>query len=100
MNKENQKLLSLVLGALLFNIVFLSEQMALNTVFFGLYIIVILFCLYPNARYSNKVRWLLAGHLLCLAMVNQTKSPGTISNQENDYSTRNSDELSVRPIPR
>ena len=69
MKQENRKLIWLLLGALIFNAVFWKEKMALNTVLFGLYIIIALFCLYPKARQSNKVRWLLAGHLLCLAMV-------------------------------
>jgi hypothetical protein len=43
--------------------------MAVNTVLYDLFIIGVLFSLYPKARHSSTVRWLLAGHLICLAMI-------------------------------
>lgn len=69
MQKERIKILWIVAGAILFNWVFWQEEMAINTLFYDLFLLVVLFSLYPNARQSSTVRWLLAGHLLCLAMV-------------------------------
>lgn len=69
MKQETQKLFWIIIGAVLFNWVFWNEKMGLNTALFGLFIVTILFFLYPKARHSSLVRWLLAGHLLCLAMV-------------------------------
>jgi hypothetical protein len=69
MNKERIKLITVIAGALLFNLVFWQEKMALNTVLYDLFIITTLFYLYPEARHVSTVRWLTLGHLLCLAMV-------------------------------
>jgi hypothetical protein len=51
------------------NGIFWNEKMAVNTVLYDLFIIGVLFSLYPKARHSSTVRWLLAGHLICLAMI-------------------------------
>jgi hypothetical protein len=69
MNKERNKIYWIIGGALLFNGIFWNEKMAVNTVLYDLFIIGVLFSLYPKARHSSTVRWLLAGHLICLAMI-------------------------------
>jgi len=69
MNKERNKIYWIIGGALLFNGIFWNEKMAVNTVLYDLFIIGVLFSLYPKARQSSTVRWLLAGHLICLAMI-------------------------------
>jgi hypothetical protein len=69
MKKERIKLLAVIAGALLFNLVFWQEKMALNTVLYDVFILIILFFLYPEARRVSTVRWLTLGHLLCLAMI-------------------------------
>lgn len=69
MQYHRSKIFLIVAGALLFNWVFWNEEMALNTVLYDLFILVVLFSLYPTARFFSTVRWLLAGHLICLAMV-------------------------------
>lgn len=69
MKKERFQLLAVIAGALLFNLVFWQEKMALNTVLYDVFILTILFFLYPEARRVSTVRWLTLGHLLCLAMI-------------------------------
>ena len=69
MNKERTKIFWIIGGALLFNGIFWYEKMAINTLLYDLFIIAVLFSLYPKARHSSTVRWLLAGHLTCLAMI-------------------------------
>jgi len=69
MNKERIKIYWIIGGALLFNGIFWNEKLAVNTVLYDLFIIGVLWFLYPKARHSSTVRWLLAGHLICLAMI-------------------------------
>lgn len=69
MKKERFQLLAVIAGAFLFNLVFWKEKMALNTVLYDVFILTILFFLYPEARRVSTVRWLTLGHLLCLAMI-------------------------------
>lgn len=69
MKAERLKLYLIIAGALLFNWLFWNEKMAINTVLYDFFLLGVLFSLYPNARHSSTVRWLLAGHLICLAMI-------------------------------
>ena len=66
---ERNKVYWILAGALLFLCVFWEEKMGVNTALYDLFIVAVLFSLYPKARHIPIVRWLLAGHLLCLAMV-------------------------------
>lgn len=66
---DRYKIYWILAGALLFSGVFWQEKMGLNTALYDMFLIVVLFSLYPKARLIPIVRWLLAGHLLCLAMV-------------------------------
>lgn len=69
MRAERMNFFLTITGAILFNWLFWNEKMAVNTILYDLFIIAVLFSLYPNARHSSTVRWLLAGHLICLAML-------------------------------
>lgn len=69
MNKDLIKIMLVTAGAVLFNLVFWQEKLAVNTVLFDFFIMAALFYLYPNARHHAAVRWLIAGHIICLAMV-------------------------------
>ncbi|MBO9199106.1 MULTISPECIES: DUF4153 domain-containing protein [Niastella] len=69
MNKDLVKIILVTAGAVLFNLVFWNEKLAINTVLFDAFLLSALFFLYPNARKSANVNWLLLGHLVSLAMV-------------------------------
>lgn len=69
MKESGSKLIWILLGAVLFNLVFWNEKMGINTAFYDAFIIGAILFLYPEARRSSTTRWLLAGHLVCLAMV-------------------------------
>ena len=69
MNKDLVKIILVTAGAVLFNLVFWNEKLAINTVLFDAFLLSALFFLYPNARKSATVNWLLLGHLVSLTMV-------------------------------
>jgi hypothetical protein len=69
MNKDITKIILVTAGAVLFNLVFWNEKLAINTVLFDAFLLSALFFLYPQARKHASVNWLLLGHLVCLAMV-------------------------------
>jgi hypothetical protein len=69
MNKNLVKVTLVIAGAVLFSLIFWQEKLAVNTLFFDAFIMAALFYLYPNAGQQATVRWLLVGHMLCLAMI-------------------------------
>ncbi|UAY51677.1 DUF4153 domain-containing protein [Ferruginibacter albus] len=69
MKKEFLKALFVVIGTLLFNMVFWKEKMALNTLFFDGFVLSAVFYLYPMSRTNNTVKLLLLGHLITIATV-------------------------------
>ncbi|WP_205509412.1 DUF4153 domain-containing protein [Longitalea arenae] len=69
MNRDLVKIVLVTAGAVLFNLVFWNEKLAINTVLFDAFLLSALFYLYPQARRSAAVNWLLLGHLVCLAML-------------------------------
>jgi hypothetical protein len=69
MNKDLVKIILVTAGAVLFNLVFWNEKLAINTVLFDSFLLSALFFLYPHARKHAIVNWLLLGHIVCLAMV-------------------------------
>ncbi len=69
MKSNRVKFYSVLIGAFLFNLLFWQEKMGINSFLYDLFLLVALFSLYPEARPVSTVRWLLAGHLICLAMV-------------------------------
>ena len=69
MRTERIKIYLVVVGSILFNWLFWNEKIGINTAIYDLFLLAFLFYLYPDARHSSTVRWLLAGHLICLAMI-------------------------------
>lgn len=69
MNKDLTKIILVTAGAVLFNLVFWNEKLAINTVLFDAFLLSALFFLYPQARQHATVNWLLLGHIICLGMV-------------------------------
>lgn len=69
MHKKISQGLLVIAGGILFALVFWQEKLGINTVLFDAFILTALFYLYAQARQSAVVRWLLAGHLICLAMI-------------------------------
>ena len=69
MKKDLVKLVLIITGATLFNTVFWQEKIALNMVLFDAFILFSLFYLYPAAKNFTVLRWLVLGHLVCLAMI-------------------------------
>ncbi|WP_276479961.1 DUF4173 domain-containing protein [Paraflavitalea pollutisoli] len=69
MNKKISQSLLVIAGGILFSLVFWQEKLGVNTVFFDAFILTAIFYLYAQARQSAVVRWLLVGHLICLAMI-------------------------------
>lgn len=63
------KLLLTVIGAFIFNAVFWEEKIGLNMLLFDAFILSAIFYIYPSSFRSISVRWLLMGHLTCLAMI-------------------------------
>lgn len=69
MKSNRVKFYTVLMGAFLFNLLFWQEKMGVNTLFYDAFLLTALFSLYPEARPVSTVRWLLAGHLICLAMI-------------------------------
>lgn len=69
MKKESYSVILIFIGAILFNLVFWEEKLAVNTVIFDAFGLTALFRLYPESLKNNTVKWLLSGHLICLAML-------------------------------
>ncbi len=61
--------LLVIAGGILFSLVFWQEKLGINTLLFDAFILAAIFYLYANARQNAVVRWLLIGHLICLAMI-------------------------------
>ncbi len=60
------KLSLLFAGAILFNIIFWHEKMAINAIIFDVFILLCVFNLYPAAFTKPAIRWLLLVHLLTM----------------------------------
>lgn len=69
MNKKISQSLLVIAGGILFSLVFWQEKLGVNTILFDAFILAAIFYLYAQARQSAVVRWLLVGHLICLAMI-------------------------------
>lgn len=74
MKKATLKLLLVFAGAVLFNIIFWQEKMAINTLLFDAFILLSVFYLYPSAMAKPGVKWLLMLHACTLLslIVNNT----------------------------
>ncbi len=69
MNKDFVKIILVTAGAVLFNLVFWNEKLAINTVLFDAFLLSALFSCTPRPVSMHIVNWLLLGHVVCLAMV-------------------------------
>ena len=69
MKTERLKLIIVVAGAILFNIIFWGEKPGINTLLFDIFICTSVFCLYPYSVKNSTCKWLLAAHLLTTSMV-------------------------------
>lgn len=69
MKKEALKIILTISGAILFNIIFWQEKLAVNALIFDAFILWSVFYLYPSSFSHATVKWLLAGHLITLAAV-------------------------------
>lgn len=69
MNKKISQSILVIAGGILFSLVFWQEKLGINTIFFDAFILAAIFYLYANARQNAVVRWLVFGHLICLAMI-------------------------------
>lgn len=67
--KPTLKILLVVAGTILFNLIFWQEKVALNALLFDLFILVSVFYLYPSAFRLPVMKWLLLAHLVTLAAV-------------------------------
>ncbi|MEO6731433.1 MAG: DUF4173 domain-containing protein [Ferruginibacter sp.] len=67
--KPSLKITLVTAGAVLFNIIFWHEKLALNSLFFDVFILWSVFNLYPSAFRLPVMKWLLAAHLITLAAV-------------------------------
>jgi hypothetical protein len=69
MNKKLSQGILVLAGGVLFSLIFWQEKLGINTVLFDAFILTAVFYLYAYARQNAVVRWLVFGHLICLAMV-------------------------------
>lgn len=69
MTKKLSQGLLVLAGGILFSLVFWQEKLGINTILFDAFILAAIFYLYAYARQNAVVRWLVFGHLICLAMV-------------------------------
>ncbi|MFM6926014.1 MAG: DUF4173 domain-containing protein [Ferruginibacter sp.] len=60
------KIILLISGAVLFNIIFWQEKMAVNTLLFDAFIVASVFYLYPAALTKPAMKWLLPAHAVTL----------------------------------
>ncbi|MEP7142339.1 MAG: DUF4173 domain-containing protein [Ferruginibacter sp.] len=63
------KILLVTAGAILFNIIFWHEKLAVNSVLFDVFVLWSVFYLYPSALTQRLMKWLLAAHFITLAAV-------------------------------
>ena len=69
MKTERSKLILVILGAIIFNIIFWNEKPGVNIILFDSFICVSVFYLYPYSLRNTASRRLLAAHLITVAMV-------------------------------
>ncbi len=68
-NTHFLKLILLTAGAIVFNIVFWQEKIAVNAIFFDAFILGSVFYLYPAAFAKPEMKWLVLAHIIALATV-------------------------------
>ena len=63
------KMILVTAGAVLFNIIFWQEKLALNALLFDAFVLWSVFYLYPAAFTKPAMKWLLLAHVVALASV-------------------------------
>lgn len=69
MKSASLKTLLVITGAVLFNIVFWQEKLAVNSLFFDAFILIAVFYLYQPSFKKPAMKWLLLAHLITVATV-------------------------------
>jgi Domain of unknown function (DUF4173) len=69
MKAATLKLILITVGAVLFNIIFWQEKLALNALLFDAFILWSVFYLYPAAFTKPAMKWLLLAHIVALVTV-------------------------------
>lgn len=69
MKKEPSKLFLIFIGAITFNIIFWQEKLGVNTLIFDAFVCTSVCVLFPYALKNKVSLWILAGHILCGAMI-------------------------------
>jgi hypothetical protein len=69
MKAATLKIILITAGAVLFNIIFWQEKMALNALLFDAFVLWSVFYLYPAAFTKPGMKWLLLAHVVVLAAV-------------------------------
>lgn len=69
MKPESIKILLVTAGAVLFNVIFWHQKMAVNTLFFDAFILWSVFYLYPDSLKKIPIKWLLAAHIITVTTV-------------------------------
>jgi len=69
MEKKSSNIILIITGAILFNLLFWEEKLAVNTLIFDIFILTAIFRIYPTSLKNNTVKLLLMGHLVCIAMI-------------------------------
>ena len=69
MNREFLKTILVVAGAILFNIIFWQEKLAVNAIIFDVFVLWSVFYLYPSVLSKKEIRWLLPAHLITVVAV-------------------------------
>ncbi|MBL7701865.1 MAG: DUF4173 domain-containing protein [Ferruginibacter sp.] len=67
MNTHKLKILLLFAGAVLFNIIFWQEKLAINAILFDVFILLSVFNLYTAAFTKPAMKWLVLAHLVTIA---------------------------------
>lgn len=69
MKTGRSKLILVITGAIIFNIIFWNEKPGVNTILFDIFICASVSYLYPYSLRSSPCKWLLAGHLITASMI-------------------------------
>lgn len=69
MNTHKLKIILLFAGAILFNIIFWQEKLAVNAILFDVFILLSVFNLYPAAFTKPAMKWLILAHLISITTV-------------------------------
>ena len=69
MKSQPSKLLLIICGAIIFNIIFWQEKPGVNMLIFDVFIIASVIILFPFSLRNNASKWLLLGHVITAIMI-------------------------------